>query len=213
MRPLPARRDLPGAPPTLERFVGESLGLAEQLVDGVDPARPDRRVGEVEPDDPGERLRPRAALAEQRRSTAPPSRRPRPRSGGRSPARRGSRTRTRRRSPARRRSAGCSSTTCRSPSMSTESPKRSLLAGDPHLRRASRARARPSLAAARCGSSCSIAVHRDLAPDRGDRVLDPSGEQVEPPARVGLGLHQRPEGERLAEHGGGLGQRQRRRAR
>ena len=53
------------------------------------------------------------------------------------------------------------------------------------------------------------AVHRDLAIDRRDRVLDPSGQEVE--AALGLlGREQPLEGERLAEDGCGLGRRQRR---
>src|SRR4051812_29507512 len=50
----------------LERLVGERLRFVEQLVQRLDPARPDRRVGEVQPDDLGELLgRLGAALAEQ----------------------------------------------------------------------------------------------------------------------------------------------------
>ncbi len=55
------------------------------------------------------------------------------------------------------------------------------------------------------------AVHRDLAERRRDRVLELAGEQVEPLARVVLGGEKPLERERLAEHRGGLGRRQRRR--
>jgi hypothetical protein len=55
------------------------------------------------------------------------------------------------------------------------------------------------------------AVHRDLTERRRDRVLDPAGEKVEAAARVVLVGEQALERERLAEHRGRLGRRQRRR--
>ena len=53
-------------------------------------------------------------------------------------------------------------------------------------------------------------VERDLAEHGRDGVVDAADEQVEARARVVLALHQRLEGERLAEHGRRLGERQRR---
>ena len=55
------------------------------------------------------------------------------------------------------------------------------------------------------------AVHRDLAEHGGDLALEALGEQREP--RVGIGRvgEQAAEGDRLAEHRRGLGERERRR--
>ena len=53
-------------------------------------------------------------------------------------------------------------------------------------------------------------VHRDLAEDRRDRILEVLREQREPSRRGRRGLEQAAEGERLPEHRGGLRERQRR---
>ena len=50
----------------------------------------------------------------------------------------------------------------------------------------------------------------DLPDHRVQHVLDLAGEHDPAPRRVGLGRQQRPEGQHLAEHRGGLGQGQRR---
>ena len=54
------------------------------------------------------------------------------------------------------------------------------------------------------------AVHRDLAEDGRDRVLEVLGQQREPRGRRGVLFEQLAEHDRLAEHRGGLGERQRR---
>ena len=54
------------------------------------------------------------------------------------------------------------------------------------------------------------AVHRDLAEDGRDRVVDPADEQVEQRPRIVLALLQLLEGERLGEDRRRLGERQRR---
>ncbi len=62
-------------------------------------------------------------------------------------------------------------------------------------------------------SSCSTVlevVHGDLAHDGVQHVLDLAGQQDAALRRIALALQQRLEGQHLAEHRGGFGQRQRR---
>ena len=93
--------------------------------------------------------------------------------------------------------------------MSTESPNIVRLRFEPELLEALRREL--ALIATRRVNDVLEAVHRDLAEDRRDRVLDPTGQQVEPAAWILLVGEEPLERESLAEDRRRLGRGQRRR--